>query len=253
MSRKKKQGRARKAKQANETRGNSNNTSSSCVHYHLDRHRNWSRDDIDAANKLAGEYEFKTNLLATKQMDQYEVHHATLVIAVYDKYFQLSDGGKEIFRKIILATGTKHCIIESKQKDLIKEPRFENVFPLIIMMRTIEVRDRYDGALSNSIYAEIRNKADDTVSPRETVRLFHRGNSCDCLKDLYYKLKENTKRTSHCCNCGEIVDIRTMSQCECKQANYCSHHCAVAHYPGHSVYCKQWRTNSESIFRPFVK
>eukprot|EP00956_Cyclotella_meneghiniana_P038326 scaffold152346_cov69-Cyclotella_meneghiniana.AAC.1 len=38
----------------------------------VDRHRNWSQDDIDAANKLAGEYEFKTNLLATKQMDQYE-------------------------------------------------------------------------------------------------------------------------------------------------------------------------------------
>eukprot|EP00956_Cyclotella_meneghiniana_P025212 scaffold52187_cov35-Cyclotella_meneghiniana.AAC.1 len=111
-------------------------------------------------------------------------------------------------------------------------------------MQTIEVRDSHGGALSVSMASELQILANDTFSPRETIRFFHRRNSCDCLKELYYKLKENTARTSFCYNCFESVDIRKMSQCECKLVNYCSYDCAVAHYPKHKVYCTQKKTSN---------
>ena len=105
----------------------------------------------------------------------------------------------------------------------------------VIMIKTIEVRDRHDGAFNANTYIEFHSQMSKISSPRETVRLFHRCNSCDCLKELYYKLKETTKRTTPCWNCEKQVDIQEISECQCKLAKYCSYDCAVAQWPEHKT------------------
>ena len=136
-------------------------------------------------------------------------------------------------------------IYKSEQTDLLKESTVGGIFHHVLMMKTIEVRDGYDGDLNIKIIGEIHKHFNDTrCSPRETVRLFHRQNSCDCLKELYYKLKENTKRVSPCWNCCKRFDIREISECQCKVAQYCSYDCAVAHWQEHKQNCKEIRTRS---------
>eukprot|EP00956_Cyclotella_meneghiniana_P032620 scaffold90390_cov50-Cyclotella_meneghiniana.AAC.1 len=58
-------------------------------------------------------------------------------------------------------------------------------------------------------------------------------------EEIYYKLKETTKRTSMCWNCAKVVDIKLIKECEfCKTANYCSYECAVAHWRWHQKDCR---------------
>eukprot|EP00956_Cyclotella_meneghiniana_P020807 scaffold37165_cov89-Cyclotella_meneghiniana.AAC.7 len=237
-SRKKKQGQARKAKQAEIRSINPFHDSNSSNCDHLRPNRNWLQRDFFLANNLRIKFESKYNAFFDDRLGFDDVRSILALIEfVYNEYFQFSAEGKEIFKQLILADGTKYCIREAKQKDLTQETTIPNVFHFIQIMQTIEVRDSHGGALSDSIMNEIKIFANDTVSPRETIRFFHRRNSCDCLKELYYKLKENTARTSLCYNCLESVDIRKMSQCECKIVNYCSYDCAVAHYPRHKLSC----------------
>eukprot|EP00956_Cyclotella_meneghiniana_P028285 scaffold65279_cov48-Cyclotella_meneghiniana.AAC.1 len=247
-SRKKKQGRARKAKQAEINSSNPNKSSDDCTHFDCSRNSNWSRDDYDAANILLAEFELKYNALFADDRSRSEGAFGQSILAliefVYDEYFQFSGEGKVIFKQILLAGGTNYCLSEAKEKDLTKETAIPSLSHFVRVMYTIEVRDSHGGALSDSIMSEIHILSNDTVSPRETIRFFHKRNSCDCLKELYYKLKENTKRTAMCYNCFELVDIRKMSQCECKIVNYCSYDCAVAHYPRHKLQCTQRKTSN---------
>jgi len=247
-SRKKKQGRARKAKQAEIRSINPYHDSNSSDCDHLDPDRNWPKHDFEAADKLRINFESKYNAFFIACLlgnTAFAPSILALIESVYDEYFHFSDGGKEIFKHFLLAAGTKLCISEAKQKDLTKENVIPRLFHFVRLMHTIEVRDSHGGALSDSIMDEIQKLASDTVSPRETIRFFHRRNSCDCLKELYYKLKENTARTSLCYNCLESVDIRKMSQCsQCKLVNYCSYECAVAHYPKHKPFCTRRKTSN---------
>eukprot|EP00956_Cyclotella_meneghiniana_P003952 scaffold4760_cov54-Cyclotella_meneghiniana.AAC.4 len=76
-------------------------------------------------------------------------------------------------------------------------------------MLAIEVRDKYNGAMNDHVACEVRKCLDDIVDcPRETLRFFHRRNSCSCLKEIYYKLKDSMKRTAECWSCSQNVDIR---------------------------------------------
>eukprot|EP00956_Cyclotella_meneghiniana_P028294 scaffold65295_cov71-Cyclotella_meneghiniana.AAC.7 len=88
--------------------------------------------------------------------------------------------------------------------------------------------------------------ADIMTCPREIVRYFHRNNSCDCLKELYYTLKTTTTRTTHCIVCNCVKEIQQMKQCsKCKRAQYCSQECARAHHQDHKYLCKHWRALQE--------
>ena len=130
------------------------------------------------------------------------------------------------------------------QRDLTKESSpIREALPFVDMMLEIEVRDKYDGAFSVATAAEGRKSIDDIIAcPRETVRFFHKRNHCDCLKELYYNLKESTKRTASCWHCKKNVDIRTLSRCNCNVAQYCSYDCALAMWPEHKEYCKMLQT-----------
>ena len=64
---------------------------------------------------------------------------------------------------------------------------------------------------------------------------------CSCLDDVYKEVKSIPK-VGICCNrdCGQsrIVERSTMLNCtRCRQANYCSRECQVADWPGHKEVC----------------
>eukprot|EP00956_Cyclotella_meneghiniana_P023697 scaffold46643_cov50-Cyclotella_meneghiniana.AAC.3 len=170
-----------------------------------------------------------------------------MVYDVYDRYRQFSDSGKDLFRIIILSNGTSACLHIADQIDLTKEHYMHDPLPyaMSLIMLAIEIRDKYEGALNDNIVGEIRRSLDDmTECPREIVKFFHRRNSCNCLKELYYKLKESTPRTAECWHCQKVVDIRELSRCEsCQVAQFCSYDCAVAHWPQHREKCKKYQKN----------
>ena len=117
-SRKKKQGRARKTKQAETRSSNPNNAASHCDHFECSRNSNWSQDDYAAAIELSIEFSSKFNALivgsSSSDLVRMAKDHARMVYLVdevYQKYFQLSNGGKEIFRNYILAYGTEVLVV----------------------------------------------------------------------------------------------------------------------------------------------
>ena len=237
-SRKKLQGKLRKAKQAT--------TKNACDHFGNDR--SYSKTDVNAANELATEfvtnYMSKYNALGRGESDGRDVE---MVYNVYDRYRQFSDSGKDLFRVIVLSNGTSACLHVADQIDLTKEHYMYDPLPyaMSLIMLAIEIRDKYEGDLNDNIVGEIRRSLDDmTECPREIVKFFHRRNSCNCLKELYYKLKESTPRTAECWHCQKVVDIRKLSRCEsCQVAQFCSYDCAVAHWPQHREKCKKYQKN----------
>ena len=229
---------ARKEKQR------SNADSQACMHYGRQHMKDWSLDDVDAANKLANEFSLKCiiSLIATKDSKQALGNLDRLNHEVYHEYCQFNNNSKKLFKEIMIVKGTTACIAAAKQTDLSKMPFLSGTLPYVCIILTIEARDRYNEVINNRVAGEVRTcLVDITHCPRETVRFFHRRNSCGCLKELYYKLKESTQRTAACWNCMNIVEIRKLSRClHCKVAQYCSYDCAVAHWQVvHKGECKE--------------
>ena len=238
-SRKKLQGQSRKAKRTHAT--TKANPARTC--YHHCNVRNWSKSDADAVNKLAKEYGSKFEALHPENLSAYHVGMSTLVVGTYNKYQQFSESRKDLLKRLMLACGTNACVRASSQRDLTKESSpIREALSFVLMMLEIEVRDKCDGLLNSVTAAEVRKSFDDAVCPRETVRFFHKRNHCDCLKELYYKLKESTKRTAGCWHCHKVFDIRTLSRCKhCNVAQFCSYECAVAMWPEHKNSAKYVR------------
>ena len=170
-----------------------------------------------------------------------------MIFDTMKKYYQFSDTRKELFRLNMVSSGTAACVAEASRTDLTEEPCIMQAYPYVMMLHRVEESKEYNFA--NGVTAgESRKRLDDIVGcTRETVRFFHKRNSCDCLKQLYYMLKESTKRTAECWNCRNIVDIRKLSRCDgCSKAQFCSYECAVAHWPKHKEECKFYQTKSSN-------
>eukprot|EP00956_Cyclotella_meneghiniana_P027719 scaffold62827_cov64-Cyclotella_meneghiniana.AAC.2 len=119
--------------------------------------------------------------------------------------------------------------------------------PYLFMLVHMEVVERFNGVIHSihdeyDMFLKTHQELYDLnmiACPREVVRYFHRLNSCSCLKEIYYHLKDNTKRTTYCSKCKKIKDIREMMVCsKCKVANYCSNECAIDDYAHHKTNCK---------------
>lgn len=205
-----------------------NGISAVCVCDHYGQERNWSNDDVNTVHNLGNEFYSSFHPVVDPFGDPFDNPLPFGVNQIYFKYHQLSNIQKELFRLAILSTGTKICLDKAYQVDLKTVSHIEGVAPWVLMFLTIEVRDRNNGAYNLGIRRDIRTIFDDAFSPREAVRFFHRRNSCDCLKELYYHLKETTIRTSFCWQCYKIVNIRELFRCECCNVEqFCSHECAA--------------------------
>eukprot|EP00956_Cyclotella_meneghiniana_P036356 scaffold124540_cov23-Cyclotella_meneghiniana.AAC.2 len=111
-SRKKAQGKARKAEQAAKARNNLNpNSGFGCHHI---GERNWSQDDYDAAYSLWKEYTDKCNEIGRVGGENLSNDIYRLAYNTYDEYHQLSDARKELFQKLLLRRSKRQ---QSYQRD----------------------------------------------------------------------------------------------------------------------------------------
>eukprot|EP00956_Cyclotella_meneghiniana_P001480 scaffold1647_cov23-Cyclotella_meneghiniana.AAC.1 len=211
----------------------------SCHHY-SEQSLKCSQDDIDPAHSLMIQYRDKCVGLV-RQETYCPTNLCFLASFTYDKYHQFSDVRKDVFRECLLASGTRYCITRSNEIDITQESRIEGIELYVVMILTVEVRDRYNGAYDEKVEREIiASLIDILYCSRQTIKFLHRRNSCDCLQELYYKLKETTHKTSRCHNCKKIFEIKQLSRCEyCNLIQYCSYDCALAHWPEHKVVCEE--------------
>jgi hypothetical protein len=199
---------------------------------------NATRHDIDAANSLLIEYE--NGYYATMRDGRGDNNYFNLALQIYNKYFQFSDVRKQVFRELILVQGTAQCVIEANEKDLTKMQAMMRAHPFVNLLAMIEELDKHQGSFGPHNWSEYLKQHNATKRcPRETVRFFHRRNSCVCLHEIYYKLKDATQRTTLCWNCKKTVDIKKAFHCKCDAAKYCSKKCALDLWPEHKEFCKQ--------------
>jgi hypothetical protein len=201
-SRKKAQGRARKAekaKQAAETKR--------CTCMHSEARASWTEDEEKWAVEVSKEFVSKfTATLETKEGCVYTKELTLMASAIYTKYCQpFCERKIKILRELMVSEGTSICVIESKMNDLTEVSGIDMALmalPYAFMVQTFEVRNKYGGELDEYIQMETETPMAGLVCcPRETVKFFHRRNSCDCLQEIYYKLKERTKRVWVCATC----------------------------------------------------
>jgi hypothetical protein len=193
-SRKKAQGQARKAEKERKAREQARALQrASCEHFTPPE--NATREDIDAAVSLFKEYIDKLNAIIRSGREVNELGAtSTLDHQTYNTYFRYNDVRKQVFRELILAEGTAHCVKESNEKDLATHQSPMRAYHFIHLLATIEVRDKHQGSFDPQSKIEFMEQRNATVlCPRETVRFFHRRNSCDCLHEVYYELKDTTQ------------------------------------------------------------
>jgi hypothetical protein len=239
-SRKKAQGRARKTEKAKQA---SEKLRASCRHIALSEYlaQDESRDKYSTCSYRLF-YEYQSLLSSWKRVHNGMIQQSELfqtTEAIYDKYHLFNDAEKQRFQELIIQHGTKACV----EANILNSTKLEipATIPLVALLQMIEIRDKHFGAINPNITLAISNLLRDTVHcPRETVKFFHRRNCCDCLQEIYYKLKETTERTSICTNCQRSMHIREMCRCECKTRGYCSRDCALEDWPEHKEACKSW-------------
>jgi hypothetical protein len=240
-SRKKAQGQARKAeKEKKQAAQAAAQRRASCNHFA--RPENATQDDLIEAQSLLSEYIVKKlNLIV---FNDFELLDA-LIDETYDKYFDFDDVRKQVFREAILAEGTAQCVKESNEIDLTKMQVRMRAWDFVQLLAYTEVWDKNQGTSDAHSRIELVKQLHATVRcPREVVRFFHRRNSCDCLHEVYYKLKDTTKRTTFCCNCPKAVDIKTAFHCKCELYKYCSKKCALGDWPRHKERCRHARESN---------
>jgi hypothetical protein len=165
---------------------------------------------------------------------------AKLNLQTYNKYFEFDDTRKQVFREMILAQGTANCVDEANKKDLTKKQNMMTAWGFVSLLAEIDIRDKYPDTSDAHSKIEYDKQLNATVRcPRETFRFFHRRNSCDCLHEIYYKLKDTTRRTTFCGNCKHAVDIKKIFHCKCDTAKYCSEKCALDYWPKHKEECER--------------
>jgi hypothetical protein len=103
------------------------------------------------------------------------------------------------------------------------------VIYLLPLFTAIDIIDLLNGNARSGVQAD-----QFYTSPREVVKMFHRGSTCSCLKDLYYNLKDNTPKMLGCYGCREISDLKNIFECKCKTAIYCSRACAEKDWANHT-------------------
>ena len=200
-----------------------------CPHRHVSKE--WLPDDLAACSLLLSSFETKFNdVLEIRRKVDVEFVPDTLGLTqnIYEQYNIFNSDQKQLFRELILAHGTEICRRKANRLDLTQQTEIPEVVHLTQLLIVIEIRDEHSAALNTDIIYEIRNSSGDKFAcPRETIRFFHRRNCCDCLKEIYYKLKDETQRTSRCFACKEVKNIREMIQCDVCKTQWCSRECQV--------------------------
>ena len=261
-SRKKSQGKARKAPRSLDqwclAADVAQRDCGSCRHF--DQAEKYSRDDWVECNGLLSQY--ISDLPNPSSLHYCEAVFRSILGNMrkhYSKYHLFNDRRQRAFREMVLARSTQKCVELANQIDLVEISKAahpgkytELLHPWVYMMLFIEICDKYNVSHFNEMknhpsviveFSRIGRVAYDCL--REMIRFFHRRNSCDCLKEIYYKLKDSTKRTRFCFGCNQSKDIKEMKECACKSALFCSRECQVAYWPEHKDLCKVVREELE--------
>jgi len=77
---------------------------------------------------------------------------------------------------------------------------------------------------------------------RTAIRFFSKRIPCSCLDDLYSEAKETLTKMGGCRNCGQVKEHSALMECSrCKSVQYCSKECQLTHWPSHKEVCDSRR------------
>lgn len=208
-----------------------------------------SPKDVAICHILLSSFEHALSALLNSMdpVNEYEYHQKLSVLVLSESgkngYDKLSRKGKSLFKWMNISLGTEAILLapECIEHNL-------GVMPFAFMIKALELWDEPgDMSFDDSLDAMWLAMRDLMHCSRLTVRFFHRRNTCHCLQQTYYTLKETSNRTTHCCNCLMVKDIHDIKICDCDMAQYCSRACQLAQWDEHKDFCKAWRLKKRRL------
>jgi hypothetical protein len=209
--------------------------SDTCSH----KQGNYEQDDYFKARDLHEEFVSEPNLLPAEEFAN--IYAIEIVDRIYLKYQHFSEEEKAMYRLINVTMGTDLIIEADKSSGLINSNQLRATVALIYMTLTIEIQEKYRDNKIDVMVERCTFLTDIVSCTHAIVRFFHKRIGCDCLKDIYYNLKANTKKTTVCMYCKEEKAFKEVKLCKCKLVQYCSRECQRADWQHHKEFCKYVR------------
>ena len=98
-------------------------------------------------------------------------------------------------------------------------------------------REMGEMVYSTKILRQLRDVKGD--GSRSLIRFLAKRASCDCLQEMYKRVKTHTKM-GVCYHCESYKEFMTLGECgRCGVAHYCNRNCQVADWPNQKSYCKE--------------
>jgi hypothetical protein len=205
-SRKKAQGRARRAKL------NLKYGVFSCQHVNPSLFS--SERDFDECYDLLLAFNQKINSASSEDLSTTAEHVITAAVETYTKCHEFNRSSQAVFRDMVLATATDILLhdLNKTTSDISSTETYKSAMPSVVWYVIIEAHDEH-GDVSDEGEVEIQKMMWPVMRCcREYVRFVHKRNACNCLESAYNELKRTYRRTNVCQYCMEDI-LQNKSKC----------------------------------------
>ena len=179
---------------------------------------------------------FEKKLGAKRTVYAIGTSSASAIEAAYNKYPEavLNDEHRAIVKKSIIGHGAAYVLDNSQIKALgcaAASMVIDSYDPT-----TITIPGRLDDQ-DPKVY--LRNADILHGCKRSLIKYFVNQIPCNCLDELYSKVKSTMPKIGSCKGCRKEIARSELYICTgCERTTYCSKACQVSHVPEHKEYCR---------------
>ena len=152
------------------------------------------------------------------------------------------NNNREMAIKILLSIGTNMLLL-SKSTNNCNASSCSSLANAITILECYDekITDIDDIVYTRGVAAKLRDLDSGGTQMRDILKLFSKRTTCSCLKKMYSEARKTMLKLGSCKNCEEVKERALLYVCSrCRVSQYCSRECKVAQWPSHQVCCNEY-------------